>query len=83
MANQTPVLTRHLPFFPCGSADLELFSVQGNVPAADALVYASSLLESVIGLLKDNENWSSKDSACMVMIEMAKAVVDAVEVGRA
>jgi len=70
--------TLAIPFFRCNTQGDDLFSVRAGVPAASALSDASCLLDAACGLL-ENEDSHTAFSAT-VIIQMAKAVIDSVEV---
>ncbi|RIX41515.1 MAG: DUF3077 domain-containing protein [Rhodocyclales bacterium GT-UBC] len=70
--------TAAIPFFQCNAKGDQLFVVQAGVDLADALIWASSLLDTAIGLLEDEESRSAQGA--MVLAQMAKAAIDALEV---
>lgn len=67
------------PFFKCNDQGDELFSVQVGIPAVAALQNASCLLDTAAGLMTDMA--SHEAYSAWVLITMAKAAIDAVEVG--
>jgi hypothetical protein len=69
-----------IPFFKCNAQGDELFAVQAGMSSADALDSASSLLDAACGLLEDDD--SREAYSALVIIKMAKAAIDAVEVPR-
>lgn len=71
--------TAAIPFFNCNAQGDELFSVRAGIPAADALDHASCLLDAVCGLLENDV--SREVYIALVIVKMAKAAIDAVEVG--
>lgn len=70
--------TSAIPFFRCNAQGDDLFAVRAGLPSADALSWASCLLDTVIGLLEDEE--SRTVNGAMVLAQMAKAAIDSVEV---
>lgn len=71
--------TAAIPFFKCNAQGDELFSVQAGIPAAAALDHASCLLDAVCGLLENDD--SHEAYSALVIVKMAKAAIDAVELG--
>lgn len=67
------------PFFRCNAEGDDLFSVQAGIPAAAALQSVSCLLAAACGLLEDED--SHEAYGAWVIIKMAKAAIDAVELG--
>lgn len=70
--------THAIPFFQCNPQGDELFAVRPDVPSEDSLNWASTLLDTAIGLLRDGD--SHESFGAMVLVKMAKAAIDAVEV---
>ena len=80
---QTPVFkTCAIPAFKCNLAGDYLLSIQGGLPAHDAINMASLFLDSVIGLLDgvDDEDRSHVIEASIYLATLAKKSIDAVEV---
>lgn len=64
-------------FYKCNIQGDELFSVRAGIPSADAINEASALLDTVLGLLVDEESHVCYGAA--VLVRLAKAAIDSVD----
>ncbi|WAW09750.1 DUF3077 domain-containing protein [Oxalobacter vibrioformis] len=65
-------------FFHCNSQHDSLFAVRENVPITDALAQVSCLLSSATSVVQCNDSPCGADWAVVHLIDMAQAVVEAV-----
>lgn len=64
-------------FYKCNIQGDELFAVRAGIPVADAINEASALLDTVIGLLVDED--SHVCYGATVLVRLAKAAIDSVD----
>lgn len=65
-------------FFHCNAEHDNLFAVRENVPMTDALTQVSCLLSSAASVVRCNDDPCGADWAVVHLIDMAQAVVEAV-----
>lgn len=80
MADKQINVTRKYPFLRCNLPNQDLFAVQDGIPAHDALCEASCILSVAVSLLHGIED-DDEANAALYLIQMAKAVVDSIEIG--
>jgi hypothetical protein len=71
--------TLRINFLPCNPQQDALFAVNDDLPADDALQYASNFMDSAAAVMLDTAQEIDSASAwgALYLIQMAKAVVDA------
>ena len=81
MQTNTATTTAAHAFFSCNPAQERLFSVRPGIPAEDALITASNFLDVARTCAYEGTETENLSSAAAYLIEMAKAVIDALAIG--